>query len=291
MEKLKNTDTIEEREIYYGEAFDSVAGTYDDAFDTNPVTKQLRRIIYGYLTPHLDKGSSILDINCGTGTDAFYFASHGHRVTCMDVSPQMISLARRKVKEFSGVDLQTGSFEKTDLIPAGQYDLILSNFGGLNCTPDLHPVIDRCYELLKPSGHLAITVMPPVSPWEIVSGVSRLNFKHAFRRMRKYPLVRMNNSSVPVYYHSLRSIRNASKHLFTIKTIRGLNVLSPPPYSRNFANKYPNLSAGLYKLDSFWGILPILRATGDHIIIVMEKRHNNTAKPVASAISKRRDGQ
>jgi len=271
MEKLKNSGTIDNHKDSYERAFDSIADDYDATFDSNPVTKQLRQIIYDSVLPILNENSNVLDISCGAGTDALTLASDGHNVTCFDISPRMISYARRKLKDFPYADLRIGSFENLHTLPVGSFNLILSNFGGLNCTPDLRPVFKRCYELLKPAGHLVIIVMPPVSIWEVISGLTRLNFKLAFRRMRKNPVVRMNNSSVPVYYHSLRSVRSVSRKLFNVGIVRGLNVLSPPPYSRKFVSKHPHVSAVLSKLDSIFGFTPITRAMGDHMLVVMQK--------------------
>lgn len=272
MEELKNKPKIYNTEEVYERAFDSIAESYDDTFESSPVTKRLREIIYGYIFPYLDENSHVLDVNCGTGTDALNIASHGHKVSCLDISPRMVEQARRKLEDFPDVDVRTGSFEDLNTLPSGSFDLILSNFGGLNCTPYLLPVFTRCYELLKPGGRCVLVIMPPVSIWEILSGMRRLNFYHAFRRLRKNPVLNMNNSPVPVYYHSLRRVRKASRDLFNIETVRGLNVLSPPPYSRKFVFKYPNISSALFKLDNISGILPVIRTMGDHMLVVMRKK-------------------
>lgn len=273
MEKLKNTGP--QAAPTYMQAFDSIAESYDDTFERSEVTKRLRNIVYSYSVPFLNKNSKILDINCGTGTDALYFASLGHTITALDISPRMIAQAARKLEGYPGVELQTDSFENMHSLPEDSYDIILSNFGGLNCTPDLRPVLLRCNELLHPDGRLILVVMPSVSIWEIISGSSRLQFRRAFRRMRKNPSVHINNSQVPVYYHSLRSIRSASCNLFEIETARGLNVLSPPPYSRRFASKHPYVSEALHRLDNMAGKIPMIRTMGDHLLVVLRKKKTN----------------
>jgi len=47
----------------------------------------------------LPKGSKILDVACGTGTQAILFAKGGYAVTGVDLSPDMLRIAKRKVKK------------------------------------------------------------------------------------------------------------------------------------------------------------------------------------------------
>jgi SAM-dependent methyltransferase len=66
-------------------------------------------------------GSSLLDVGCGTGTNALWLAQHGFRVHGVDVSPTAIAIGqararRRRVR----VDLRVGS---ADRLPFGRRSL------------------------------------------------------------------------------------------------------------------------------------------------------------------------
>ena len=78
--------------------FDVLAGTYDAGFVKGLTGQAQRRTTYKWLRPMLavKPGMHLLEINCGTGTDAFWMAQKGHAVTATDASPAMIEKAQRK---------------------------------------------------------------------------------------------------------------------------------------------------------------------------------------------------
>lgn len=56
---------------------------------------------------HLQPGSLILDLGCGDGRDALIFSERGFKVTGIDLSDEMLNIARKKVN--------SGIFEKMDI--------------------------------------------------------------------------------------------------------------------------------------------------------------------------------
>src|SRR5215510_4692150 len=82
-------------------AFDLAATTYDEEFTFTPIGKLQRRRVYFYLKKILpDRSLKILEINCGSGEDAIWFAKKGHTVTATDASPRMIQLVKQKISEY-----------------------------------------------------------------------------------------------------------------------------------------------------------------------------------------------
>lgn len=57
--------------------FDAYASSYDAHFDNNPIAQQLRSIVQQTMLRYFQKGNSILELNCGTGTDAIFLAHNG----------------------------------------------------------------------------------------------------------------------------------------------------------------------------------------------------------------------
>ena len=58
----------------------------------------MREQVYAHVNNYLKPGSSILELNAGTGIDAVHFASLGHRVHATDLSSGMIKQIRDKMQ-------------------------------------------------------------------------------------------------------------------------------------------------------------------------------------------------
>jgi len=65
----------------------------DLPWDTGIVDFHLKRIVRNYRI----KPCRVLELGCGTGTNAIWLAKQGFRVTAVDISPRAIELAAKKV--------------------------------------------------------------------------------------------------------------------------------------------------------------------------------------------------
>ena len=106
------------------------------------------------------KGSDrILDYGCGTGTAACQFSGLVKEIQGIDISSNMIQIAREKA---AAAKLENISFEQGDIFdskhPNESYDVILA-FNMLHTVPNPQKVVHRIKELLKPEG-LFISVTP-----------------------------------------------------------------------------------------------------------------------------------
>lgn len=153
-----------------------------------------------------DTGASfalnILELNCGTGRDALWLAEAGHRVWATDVSEGMVAECRRKLQDkcldgqvsvfqlgFGQLDqLQPGvpGAPGTVPVPEAGFDLIFSNFGGLNCISPaaIRQLGNELGRLLRPGGRAVLVVMGACCAWESLYFMSRLKPGKAFRRWR-----------------------------------------------------------------------------------------------------------
>ena len=66
-------------------AFDAAAANYDEDFTYSLIGIEVRKIIHKYLAKNIASGSHILEINCGSGEDAFFLAGLGCKVMATDV--------------------------------------------------------------------------------------------------------------------------------------------------------------------------------------------------------------
>lgn len=254
-------------------AFDTVAEIFDQEYE-NEITGRIRQTVYHILERLVPVGSSILDINCGTGIDALNLAKRGYRVVGVDISPVMIQQAQKKVQPAYAkhVRFYVSSFDDLLNEAHSSYDVVLSNFGGLNCARALAPVAQQIAQVIKENGFLIGIVMPPFCLWETFSGLFHLRWNYAFRRMRKQAdATGFRGKSFTVFYHSPGDVVSSFCRWFTVERIIGLNVFSPPPGAVLFAEHHPRMASFLRHVDTLVEHMPLIRSMGDHYMIVLRR--------------------
>ena len=79
-----------------GLAFDTLAENYDAHFTRSSIGRAQRDAVWRKAVEVFRGELSILELNCGTGEDALFLASQGHRVTALDASRAMIDRASQR---------------------------------------------------------------------------------------------------------------------------------------------------------------------------------------------------
>jgi 2-polyprenyl-3-methyl-5-hydroxy-6-metoxy-1,4-benzoquinol methylase len=122
-----------------------------------------------FVEPHIPRfaeferwqGKKVLEIGCGIGTDTINFARHGAMVTAVDLSPQSLELARKRVEVYGFKDrvrFHSGSAEElTTFLPVEPYDLIYS-FGVIHHTPHPERVVQQMRSYAKPGTTIKLMV-------------------------------------------------------------------------------------------------------------------------------------
>lgn len=106
-----------------------------------------------FLTMH--QPAHICDFGCGSGEMACRLGRMGYRVTGLDVSPELIELARHRA-ELDGVSDRVSFIVAdgaSDTLPKNEFDAVLA-MSVLHHLP-LEPGLDTLEGLLKPGGHVA----------------------------------------------------------------------------------------------------------------------------------------
>lgn len=256
-------------------AFDSVAADYDGPRGNNALVRRMRRTFQEVVCSELRPGSRLLDLGCGTGIDAHHFARLGYPVVATDWSPGMV--ARTRARLACG-DLpvpvavrQLGIQELARL--DGTFDGIYSNFGPMNCVPDLAAAADECARLLSPGGVLVISVMGRICPWELAHYALRGRFgRAAVRAARGATAVGMNRHTIWTRYYLPREFHRPFAERFSLAGYRALGLFMPPPYLVDFYHRRPRWCERLGRVDDRVGGWPLLRNMGDHFLMVMQRR-------------------
>ena len=262
-------------------AFDSVAADYDGPRGNNALIRRMRKTLWSVVRSEIAPGARLLDLGCGTGIDALHFARLGHPVLATDWSPGMVARTRGRIAD-AGASLsapcdarQLGIHELGTLGAAheGAFDGIYSNFGPMNCVPDLAATADACHRLLAPGGVLVFSVMGRICPWELAYYAARGRFGRAgVRAARGATPVGMNRHTIWTRYYLPREFHRPFAARFALAHYRALGLFMPPPYLVDFHLRHRRWSARLARLDDRVGGWPLLRAMGDHFLMVMRRR-------------------
>lgn len=258
--------------------FDKHAPSYDEAFTFSAIGNMQRERVRKFPGKYLqEKKLNILEINCGTGEDALWLAGMGHEVTATDRSGRMIEIC--KEKNF-GNEIRNSKFEICEFsrlqekFIGKKYDLIFSNFGGLNCVDELElkKLSGDFAQLLNPGGKFIAIVMGKICLWEQFYFILKLNFAKAYRRLGKNG-VALKGTGEKVFYYSPAEFRRMFSLNFKSIETKPVGLFIPPSYlDPFFKNKIflLRILAFFEKVFS-WSIFSNL---ADHYFISMERRIN-----------------
>ncbi len=259
------------------DAFDSVAADYDGPRGNNASIQEMRAEMWRWLDATFPAAGRLIDIGCGTGLDAVRMARQGHHVTATDWSQQMVQrTGERAASEGVAeriISVPIGGQELSRLVGDGTYDGAYSDLGPLNCVPDLASTARECARLLKPGGALVFTVIGRICPWEVAHYLKQRRWQRLkVRYARGVVPVGMNRHTIWTHYYRPREFYRAFRQHFRLEHFRGLCVFVPPPYLTAIRERHPRLHERLWSVDRRVAGLPLIRAMGDHFLIIMRKR-------------------
>jgi ubiquinone/menaquinone biosynthesis C-methylase UbiE len=257
-------------------AFSTQSVIFDDLYAGNTIVHYKRDRVRSHVLQYVAPGSSILELNSGTGEDAIFFAVQGHQVHATDISIGMQQELKRKVSLNNLEDRISNeicSYTMLDQLKnKGPFDHIFSNFAGLNCTNELDKVLASFDGLLNPNGTVTLVVLPKFSLWEFLL-LFKGKFRTAFRRFSPNgSKAHIEGLHFKCWYYNPSYIVKRLKNKFDLLSIEGLCTIVPPSYIEGFAEKHPSaykfLKAKEDKLKAAWP----WKYIGDYYVITLKKK-------------------
>jgi len=289
--------------------FDQAAPTYDTHFTHSEIGKLQRKLVYQQLKKQLKNSKNILEINCGTGEDAIWLAQQNFNVLATDISEKMIEVAQSKsnvtnlifkVLDINTLSEETENFDllfsnfgglncltKNELVlffkvldintlseETENFDLLFSNFGGLNCLTKNELVLffNSAAKILTENGKMSLVIMPKNTIWEQFYFLLKLDFKNAFRRTKKVILANVEGEKVVTYYYNPKDIVTLAETNFEFIEVKPIGFFVPPSYLEPFFKNKKSVLNGLSFLENTIKNVAFLSKYSDHYIITLQKR-------------------
>ena len=160
-------------------AYDTLAPVYDAHMEGD---LWMRQVLWARYDSFFRPGDRVLDLGCGTGTDAMHLAAGGVSVTGVDASAGMVALAQEKVASAGLADLvrlKVMDLNEIGGLDPARFDGVISAFAALNTLPSLASVADDAYRLLRPAGRMIVHLLNTTSLREWLALLRRGRWKDA----------------------------------------------------------------------------------------------------------------
>jgi len=221
-------------------AYDQIASEYDATVGMYAVSARAKRLAIDVIRAVTPSKGRLLDVGCYTGIEALALARAGYQVLGVDLSPEMVRLARSKAKQWRldtqarfvtarASDLQVVASDR--LVP---FDTVYSVYGTLNLEPQMARFKEALQRCLRDGGAFVCGLLNPTVLYELLAAPILLPFD-GFRQLPKRavpPRIGLGNQRVLTYLYSPCEFAKLMSPEFSLEDANGLHILYPPPRPR-----------------------------------------------------------
>ncbi len=259
------------------QAFDAYAESYDEHFTNSFIGRAQRNQVYECLLNEFTLTDlNVLEINCGTGEDANWLFKQSARVTATDISSGMINTAIAKSERNKAtIEFHILKSQEIKKLSKPNFDLIFSNFGGLNClnSEELIEFKMGCVEKQSQSNKLALVIMGTNCLWERLFFMIKKDKAKMLRRKNKLGVDTVIDSlHFKTFYYSPNDIEKLFGDQYKSILVKPIGLFIPPSYLEPYIVKRPLLFKFLIFLDKLFSRFSFFANVSDHYIIILEKK-------------------
>lgn len=256
--------------------FDIAASTYDKDFTHSNIGRMQRDKVWKFLDiiSNTNQSLNILELNCGTGEDAIRLAKQGNKVLASDISEGMLAIARNKSESsmvnFQRIDLNNIENFHFEM----QFDLVFSNFGGLNCIDanTMSNLNQSLNKIMRSKGKYIAVIMPRFCLWETCFYLIKGKVKDAFRRQKTSVIANVSGNKVETWYYSPKNHQSKMGSTFKKEKLQPVGLFIPPSYLENFFSKRLRFLNFLQFLEKHLAIFSWQAKLADHYYIEYSKK-------------------
>src|SRR4051812_44973039 len=88
-------------ELKAADAFSRQSIVFDQLYGCDATIQYKRQRVREHILGYLKPGSTMLELNCGSGEDAVFFAQQGFSVHATDISGGMLDVMKEKIRNRS----------------------------------------------------------------------------------------------------------------------------------------------------------------------------------------------
>lgn len=254
--------------------FDSEALIYDQNFTFSKIGKAQRKIIWTHLSNLINSNrvKSVLEINCGTGEDALFLNKKGISILPTDISKKMVELTNEKLNK-NGFDSNAKTLDARNInsiVTEKKFDLIFSNFGGLNCITEqeLNLFFKDSSILFKDKKNYFLVFMGKHCLIEKLYFLSKLKFSKINRRSaNEITNAKLKYESIETTFYSIQQIKRCLPKNLKIVSYYPVGFFIPPSYLESFFATRKTIFNVLKKMETLICNFSFLCNYSDHFIV------------------------
>lgn len=242
---------------------------YPNIQDKKPYFRYIRHyyaLRVMHLIRNIKKNKKILDVGCGTGSEAILCGIFGGKVTGIDIDGHRINIAKKRVKYFEHlleIKIDIDFFIENVFEHSGKYDLVWVNEAISHITP-IEKFLKICHSFLNVDGKLIIADSNKINPY------SYIHSKKEQKKARGIYVTKFNSKTgkqIPYAVERIFSIPNI-KNLLS-KRFRVIKLFPFGYFPFFIFNKFENLCKKVER--NFLGKVPLLNIISVSYITICVK--------------------
>ncbi len=217
-------------------AFDKVAPTFDSVLVRNPINAWMHEVNMNVVHRAFPPGSCLIELGCGSGTDAVDLACRGRKVFALDVSEGMVAQAQAKAA-LAGVQDRAifvigRSADLMDLVRNSRWVPFEGAYANFSLTYEgsLRTIAKALSTVLRPGAVFVCTLPNRIVLSEVLIYGGQLRFRKVLWRFTQPLLKDVHGEMLEIHAYSPWEVRNAFEDQFQLEGMIGLPTFLPPVY-------------------------------------------------------------